>query len=119
MVHIRLRGHAPLARAVEERFRRLPGVLQIRVSDLTGSILVEFQPPMTAARLMQALEAAIADGPALNVGEASHTREQAAHAETIDALAARLETDAAHGLAVSWRGSLSVIALSPSGNRRA
>lgn len=98
MRHMGLRGRAPLARAVEERLRRLPGVLQLRISELTGSTLVEFQPPMTAARLMRALEAAIADEPSRNAGEASQTPEQAAHAETIEALAARLETDAACGL---------------------
>ena len=95
--HLGLRGHAPLTRAVEERLRRLPGVLQVRASELTGSTLVEFQPPMTTARLMQALEAAVAEDPAANAGEDSLPR-HAAHAETIDALASRLRTDVAHGL---------------------
>ncbi|MBI1980648.1 MAG: cation-transporting P-type ATPase [Methylocystis sp.] len=96
--HMGLRGRAPLARAVEERFRRLPGVLQARASELTGSTLVEFQPPMTTARLMQALEAAIAEEPARNAGEGSRAPETAAHAETIEALAGRLETNVACGL---------------------
>ena len=97
MRHLSLRGRAPLARAVEERLRHLPGVRRVRASELTGSTLVEFQPPMTTARLMQALEAAIADAPARNA-DGSHTPERAAHAETIATLAGRLKTDVARGL---------------------
>ncbi|MBM3563747.1 MAG: hypothetical protein FJX48_11520 [Alphaproteobacteria bacterium] len=96
--HLGLRGRAPLARAVEERFRRLPGVLSARASELTGSTLIEFQPPMTTARLMRALEAAVYEEPALNAGEDSRLPRPAAHAETIDALAARLQTNVACGL---------------------
>ncbi len=95
--HMSLRGRGPLARAVEERFRHLPGVLQVRASEWTGSTLVAFEPPMTTARLMQALEAAIADAPARNA-DGSQPPERAAHAETIATLAARLETDVARGL---------------------
>ncbi|PPC89500.1 MAG: haloacid dehalogenase, partial [Methylocystis sp.] len=94
-----LRGRAALARAVEKRLRRLPGVLFVRSSELTGSTLIEFQQPLTGARLMQALEAAVAEEPACDVGEgAVLTPENAAHAEAIDALAARLETDLGRGL---------------------
>ncbi|MFO1125074.1 MAG: HAD-IC family P-type ATPase [Methylocystis sp.] len=96
--HLGLRGRAPLARAVEERFRRLPGVLSARASELTGSTLIEFQPPMTTARLMRALDAAVCEEPALNAGEDSRTSRHAAHAETIDALAARLQTNVSCGL---------------------
>ncbi|QGM95652.1 cation-transporting P-type ATPase [Methylocystis rosea] len=97
--HMGLRGRAALARAVEKRLRRLPGVLFVRSSELTGSTLIEFQQPLTSARLMQALEAAVAEEPVFDVGEgASLTPENAAHAEAIDALAARLETDLGRGL---------------------
>ncbi|MBM3550556.1 MAG: cation-transporting P-type ATPase [Alphaproteobacteria bacterium] len=97
MRHMSLRGRAALARAVEERLRHLPGVRRVRASEWTGSTLVEFQPPMTTARLMQALEAAIAGAPARNA-DGSHAPERAAHAETITTLAARLKTDVARGL---------------------
>jgi len=97
--HIGLRGRAPLARAVEKRLRRFPGVLSVRSSELTGSTLVEFQQPLTSARLMQALDAIIADGPVGDADE-SVSPESAAHAETIDALAARLDTDIARGLTI-------------------
>ncbi len=97
--HMGLRGRAALARAVEKRLRRLPGVLFVRSSELTGSTLIEFQQPLTSARLMQALEAAVAEEPAWDVGDgASLTPENAAHAEAMDALAARLETDIDRGL---------------------
>jgi Ca2+-transporting ATPase len=97
--HMALRGRATLARAVEERLRSLPGVLYVRASALTGSALVEFQPPLTSARLMLALEAAVADAPMWDVGEgAGASAENAAHAEPVDALALRLETNVARGL---------------------
>ncbi|WP_246657208.1 HAD-IC family P-type ATPase [Methylocystis sp. B8] len=97
--HMGLRGRAPLARAVEGRLRRLPGVLYIRASELTGSTLIEFQQPLTSARLIQALESVIAEEPTWESGEgASPMAEHAAHAETADALAVRLETDIARGL---------------------
>ncbi|HEY8124741.1 MAG TPA: cation-transporting P-type ATPase, partial [Methylocystis sp.] len=77
----------------------MPGVLFVRASETTGSTLVEFQQPLTSARLIQALEAAVAEEPTWDVGDgASPTLDNAAHAEAIDALAARLETDIGRGL---------------------
>jgi Ca2+-transporting ATPase len=98
--HMALRGRATLAQSVEERLRRLPGVLFVRASALTGSALVEFQPPLTSARLMQALETAVAEAPMWDAGEgaAATAPQNAAHAEPVDALALRLETNVAQGL---------------------
>jgi Ca2+-transporting ATPase len=61
--HPGLRAAARVAQAVETRLRDQPGIASVRASALTGSVLIEYQPPMTAAWLARALDAALAGRP--------------------------------------------------------
>ena len=73
-LHTRLAGRArfksralyragALQTAVETRLRAVAGVQNVTVNTLTGSLLVEFDPALTLAALLPALNAALAELP--------------------------------------------------------
>ena len=101
--HMGLRGRARLAHAVETALGRLPGVIAVRSSELTGSTLVEFRSPMTVERLTRALDAAAAGEltPSPATGEFASevlSENDLFHAEPIERLAAWLKTRLSDGL---------------------
>ena len=64
----RVRFHHPgllaredLAHTVEAALRGQAGIASVRASALTGSVLLEYRPPMTTGRLTHALDAAVAE----------------------------------------------------------
>jgi Ca2+-transporting ATPase len=62
--HAGLMGREAIARAVEAALLARPGIISARARSLTGSVLVEYAPPMTLARLLRALDAAVSGRPA-------------------------------------------------------
>jgi Ca2+-transporting ATPase len=63
--HDALRGDPALAGRVHATLAAQPGVAAVRVSPVTGSILVRFEAPATPARLARVIASCIADPPSV------------------------------------------------------
>ena len=61
--HLGLRARKDAAPAIKSALRDRPGITSARVSGLTGSVLVEFRPPMTIPRLVRIVDAAASGRP--------------------------------------------------------
>lgn len=61
--HLGLVAREDIARAVEAALRVLPGTASVRASALTGSVLLEYGPPLTIRCLVQAVENIVAGMP--------------------------------------------------------
>ncbi|HVZ50648.1 MAG TPA: HAD-IC family P-type ATPase [Pseudolabrys sp.] len=100
-------------RAVEIALRAVPAIASVRASTLTGSVLIEYRPPMTVRRLIRMVEAAVAGRPlhparrraahALSAAAApgmppAYDHGQAWHALPFDQVADRLGSQSSVGL---------------------
>jgi Ca2+-transporting ATPase len=110
-VRLRVAGlkHAPaLARAIEAAIAAAEGVVSVRSSPLTGTVLVLFRPPMALAGLAGLIEALFPNdarapesrtAPAVTPGApAGHSEAPAWHMLSPDAVAAATATSVQHGL---------------------
>jgi Ca2+-transporting ATPase len=57
--HLGLRAREHVAEAVESALRNRAGIVSVRASALTGSVLIEYAPPMTVPKLARALDATV------------------------------------------------------------
>ncbi|WP_281806166.1 cation-translocating P-type ATPase [Methylocystis echinoides] len=108
--HCGLLSNERLARSVGGALRNLPGVVSVRASSLTGSVLIEYRPPQTVQLLARALEDFVLGDLPIPAAwrepsplapklpqDLPHDR-NAAHSWAIDETAARLEVSLATGL---------------------
>lgn len=108
--HCDLLYNQRLARDVGEALRNLPGVVSVRASSLTGSVLIEYRPPQTVQILTRALEGSVwgdlprpassRDAPPLapELPPALPHDKNAAHSWPTDETAAKLKVSPATGL---------------------
>jgi Ca2+-transporting ATPase len=108
--HRGLLGNEEIARAVGDALRNLPEVVSVRASSLTGSVLIEYRPPLTAPLLARALEASVlgdiprpaasCEPPPLapEMPQVPPCDRHAAHSWPIEETAARLTVSLASGL---------------------
>jgi Ca2+-transporting ATPase len=61
--HLGLVAREDIARTVEAALRALPGVASVRASALTGSVLLEYGPPLTIRFLVEAVEDIVSGRP--------------------------------------------------------
>ena len=101
-----------IARVVEAALRIQLGVYLVRASSLTGSVLVEYTPPMTISRLARAIDAAASGRPlrsaphsqpkptmsAASAGAAPLNTQAPWHAALFDEVASRLDARCSDGL---------------------